>query len=190
MLEKWHSSRTCQRRNAHGHLITRGLAKDAMHMAISPHRTGSKVKLLSRVHLSCLSITPAKAGASHPLACTPRARPLWPWLGHRQNYCMTKLSLCTGSTPLASSLLLQSPPPTPIHASNVHSTARLAALLRRHKKLAEVTVYKQEAIPAFCQAIVQGCCRGIERIDFLHDETILTTERWLGHSKWPGPYLL
>lgn len=31
--------------------------------------------------------------------------------------------------------------------------------------LAEVVVSEQGAIPALCQAIVQGCCRGVEKLD-------------------------
>jgi len=37
-----------------------------------------------------------------------------------------------------------------------------------------VTVHQQEAIPAFCQAIVQGCCRGVERIYLSEGETVMT----------------
>ena len=48
---------------------------------------------------------------------------------------------------------------------NDSSAARLAALLRRQKMLAEVVVSEQGAIPALCQAIVQGCCRGVEKLD-------------------------
>lgn len=44
--------------------------------------------------------------------------------------------------------------------------ARLAALLRRQRKLKEVSVTKQETIPAFSQAIAQGCCRGVESMLF------------------------
>jgi hypothetical protein len=51
-----------------------------------------------------------------------------------------------------------------VHNVAGRSAARLAAMLRRNKELAEVTVQEQEAIPALCLAIVQGCCRGIERI--------------------------
>jgi hypothetical protein len=42
----------------------------------------------------------------------------------------------------------------------------LAALLRRQRKLKEVSVTKQETIPAFSQAIAEGCCRGVESMLF------------------------
>lgn len=54
------------------------------------------------------------------------------------------------------------------------STGRLAALLRRNNKLAEVTARQQDAIPALCLAIVQGCCRGVKRIDLVQGETVMT----------------
>lgn len=43
------------------------------------------------------------------------------------------------------------------------SAARLAALLRRHKKLADVIIKDQQSISALSLAIAQGCCLGIEK---------------------------
>lgn len=56
---------------------------------------------------------------------------------------------------------------TRIRISHIPSsrTARLVALLRRQTMLIEVIVDKQESIPAFCEAIVQGCCQRLEIID-------------------------
>jgi len=57
------------------------------------------------------------------------------------------------------------------------SAGRLAALLRRNEELAEVSE-QQEATAAFCQAIVQDCCRGIGSITVCHDrDCALTKER-------------
>lgn len=56
------------------------------------------------------------------------------------------------------------------------SAARLAALLQRQNKLAEITVYRQEAIPAFSLAIVKGCCGGIERLYLCLDQAIAVTQ--------------
>ena len=53
------------------------------------------------------------------------------------------------------------------------SAARFAALLRRNNELAYVILYQQEAIPAFCLAIVQGCCRGVERIDLYEGANVM-----------------
>ena len=45
------------------------------------------------------------------------------------------------------------------------SAAALIALLRRQKRVAEVTVENErKIIPAFCQAIVQDCCRRVEAV--------------------------
>lgn len=41
--------------------------------------------------------------------------------------------------------------------------ARLFALLGRQEKLETVVVGEQEAIPAFCLAIVQDCCQQVQR---------------------------
>jgi len=53
------------------------------------------------------------------------------------------------------------------------SAARLAALVRRNKELAQVTA-RQDAIPALCLAIVQGCCRGVERINLFEGANVMT----------------
>ena len=54
------------------------------------------------------------------------------------------------------------------------SAARLAALLRRNKDLAQVTA-RQDAIPALCLAIVQGCCRGAtKRINLFEGANVMT----------------
>lgn len=51
------------------------------------------------------------------------------------------------------------------------STAdRLCALLQRHKKNVEVYVYKEESMQAFCLAIAQGCCQGVECVELLYWE--------------------
>lgn len=61
---------------------------------------------------------------------------------------------------------------------NNGNAARLAALLRRQNKLEGITVYKQEAIPALALAIVDGCCRGIARLNLRLDaNTAVTQER-------------
>ena len=58
------------------------------------------------------------------------------------------------------------------------SAGRLAALLRKNEQLAEVSVRQQEAIAAFCQAIVQGCGRGVESIIVPRErDSALTKER-------------
>jgi len=44
--------------------------------------------------------------------------------------------------------------------------ARLFALLRRQRKPAEVIV-ASEHISAFCQAIVEGCCRTVEKLELI-----------------------
>jgi len=62
--------------------------------------------------------------------------------------------------------------------SEGRSAARLAALLQKQKKLVDVTVYEQKAIPALCHAIVQGCWRGVERIE-LHGGDAMMTQRRL-----------
>jgi hypothetical protein len=50
------------------------------------------------------------------------------------------------------------------------SADRLCALLQRHKKLEQMDTGKQEIMPAFCQAIVQGCCQGVECMTFFYHE--------------------
>ena len=57
------------------------------------------------------------------------------------------------------------------------SAARVAALLRRHKKLADVIVKDQQTISALSLAIVQGCCQGIEKATLSIRKTVLTQER-------------
>lgn len=52
-----------------------------------------------------------------------------------------------------------------VHYAKDASAGRLAALLRRQKKLGEIVVSQQEALPALSQAIAQGCCRGVDAID-------------------------
>lgn len=47
---------------------------------------------------------------------------------------------------------------------NNANAENLVALLRRQKKLKRVYVCEQETLPAFLQAIAQGCCRGVEMI--------------------------
>jgi hypothetical protein len=64
-----------------------------------------------------------------------------------------------------------------IQYSKESSAARLAALLQRNKKLSEVTVQEQEAIPTFCQAIVHGCCRGVDRITLFEGPSVMTQAR-------------
>jgi len=60
------------------------------------------------------------------------------------------------------------------------SAARLAALLRRQGqgKHVEVTLCGQESIPAFCQAIVQGCCPGIEKLVCCRGQPSMTQANW------------
>lgn len=45
------------------------------------------------------------------------------------------------------------------------SATRLAALLSRQSRIAELEVHKRKTIPALSQAIVQGCCRNVEKTD-------------------------
>lgn len=47
------------------------------------------------------------------------------------------------------------------------NAARLAGLLQRNKKVTDVALYHQGALPALCQAITQGCCRGIEGLQLI-----------------------
>ena len=61
------------------------------------------------------------------------------------------------------------------HVEN-SSAARLAALLRRNTKLAEVIVEEHEALPAMCLAIVQGCCRRVENLNLNGRYTNMTQE--------------
>lgn len=56
-------------------------------------------------------------------------------------------------------------------------TTRLIALLRWHKYLAKLVVKKQNAIPALCQAIIEGCCRGVESIEVSVGDTVVTPNR-------------
>jgi hypothetical protein len=54
---------------------------------------------------------------------------------------------------------------------------RLAALLRRQKKLAHLFTSERKSLPALCHAIAQGCCRTIKVIDlFLYGQRPLLTE--------------
>lgn len=54
-----------------------------------------------------------------------------------------------------------------LHFVEGSSADRLCALLQRQEKLAEVTVWEAEqAIPPFCQAVVEGCCQKLEKFDF------------------------
>lgn len=57
------------------------------------------------------------------------------------------------------------------------SAARLVALLHRQKKLDAVCVGEQKNIPAFSQAIAQGCCRGIKKLYLYFEDGALTHER-------------
>jgi len=54
------------------------------------------------------------------------------------------------------------------------SNARLVALLRRQTFLAQVIIREEEALPALCQAILQGCCPNLEVASFpFHHNTVL-----------------
>jgi hypothetical protein len=44
------------------------------------------------------------------------------------------------------------------------SAAAVAALLRRQKKVSEVILCEQKAIPVLCRAIVQDCCQQVQKI--------------------------
>ena len=44
------------------------------------------------------------------------------------------------------------------------NAGRLAALLHRNKKVTNVALYHQGALPALCQAITQGYCRRVEML--------------------------
>lgn len=61
-----------------------------------------------------------------------------------------------------------------VHYVAGSSAARLAVLLRRNRKLSEVIVQQQEAIPALCLAVVQGCCRRIERLYLFEGGDVMT----------------
>jgi hypothetical protein len=65
-----------------------------------------------------------------------------------------------------------------VHEAHGRSADRLAAFLQRQKKLAKVIVDgPEETIPALCQAIMQGCCRGLERLDIsAYFESSMTQE--------------
>ena len=56
------------------------------------------------------------------------------------------------------------------------SAGRLAALLRRNESLADVTISISETIAAFCQAVVQGCCRRVRGVE-IFGGSLLTEER-------------
>lgn len=56
------------------------------------------------------------------------------------------------------------------------SAARLAALLRRQKKVRYIFVTQQEAVPALSQAIAQGCCLELEQLIMVVEATV-TRER-------------
>lgn len=53
------------------------------------------------------------------------------------------------------------------------SAGRLAALLRRPKKLTKIVMNKQEALPALSQAIAQGCCREIDTLSLCEEGSAL-----------------
>lgn len=64
------------------------------------------------------------------------------------------------------------------------SDVRLVSLLRRHNKLVRLEVKDQDAYPAVCQAIVERCCQGLERLglfnkltDVYKAHTAVTQER-------------
>jgi len=64
-----------------------------------------------------------------------------------------------------------------LHFIDGSGPARLSALLRRLKNVAEVVVEEQESIPALCLATVQGCCRRFEKIDLSLGNSVLTDDR-------------
>jgi len=53
-----------------------------------------------------------------------------------------------------------------VHHAEGRSVDRLAAFLQRQKKLVEVSLYKGEAIPALCQAMVEAAAKGLRRLRF------------------------
>lgn len=57
------------------------------------------------------------------------------------------------------------------------SATRLAALLSRQSRIAELEVHRRETIPALCLVIVQGCCRKVQKM-VLHEwqDDVLTLE--------------
>lgn len=63
-----------------------------------------------------------------------------------------------------------------VHFTEDASAARLAALLRRQKKLGDIVVTEQETLPALSQGIAQGCCRGVRLISLTCNSQV-TSER-------------
>ena len=51
------------------------------------------------------------------------------------------------------------------------SAGGLVNLLRRNKKLVRLDVKDQDTLPAVCRAIVEGCCRGVERLGLFEEHT-------------------